>query len=56
MPIEVKSGKDYKRHRALNKVMSTPNYGIQEAIVLYEGNLEVADNVIYAPIYMVAAL
>ena len=56
MPIEVKSGKDHKRHRAFNNVMSTPNYGRREAMVLYEGNLEVADNVIYAPIYMVAAL
>lgn len=56
LPIEVKSGKSYKRHSALVNVLATPNYGIDEAIVLYEGNLEVEGEVAYCPVYMAAFL
>ncbi len=52
MPIEVKSGKNYDRHIALNHVLNTPNYGIDEAIVLYDGNIKTDDSVTYLPIYM----
>lgn len=51
LPIEVKSGKSYKRHSALTKVLSTPNYGIDEALVLCEGNVEVEGGVTYLPVY-----
>ena len=33
LPLEVKSGKDYTKHRALNHVLESPNYHIQNAIV-----------------------
>ena len=56
MPIEVKSGKGYKRHSALNNVLSTQNYGIDKAIVLCEKNLHCADKIVYCPVYMVAFL
>lgn len=56
LPIEVKSGKTYKRHSALNKVLSIDNYQINQALVLYEGNLNRNGNIIYAPIYMVSLL
>ncbi|MEG1562097.1 MAG: DUF4143 domain-containing protein, partial [Raoultibacter sp.] len=56
LPIEVKSGKDYRRHRALDNVLSTPNYGITKALVLYEGNVAVEGPVLYCPTYMVACL
>lgn len=52
IPLEVKSGKDYARHVALNNVMANPEYGIREAIVLCNDNLSTRDNVTYAPIYM----
>lgn len=52
LPIEVKSGKDYKRHSALNKVMNSQNYEIDKAIVLCEDNVSVAGGVLYAPVYM----
>lgn len=52
LPIEVKSGKDYKRHSALNNVMSTPNYKIERAIVLCEENVSVDGKVAYLPVYM----
>ena len=34
LPIEVKSGKDYTVHNALNNFMNTPDYHIQKAVVL----------------------
>ena len=52
-PSEVKSGKNYKRHRALNKALSTENYGIGHAVVLHEGNVEQEGGVSYLPAYMV---
>ena len=52
IPLEVKSGKDYDRHVALNNVMKNPEYGIREAIVLCNDNLSTRGTVTYAPIYM----
>ena len=51
-PIEVKSGKDYKRHNALQNVLADKNYPIDEAIVLSNENLERVGKITYAPIYM----
>lgn len=56
LPIEVKSGKDYKRHSALVNVLNTVNYGIDEAIVLCEANLHVEGKVCYCPAYMVSLI
>ena len=52
VPIEVKSGKDYSKHNALNTVTTTDTYGIKEAIVLYNGNMRCENRVTYMPIYM----
>lgn len=52
IPLEVKSGKDYQRHSALNNVMQNKEYGIRRAIVLTNDNLSENGNVLYAPIYM----
>ena len=52
VPIEVKSGKDYERHHALNNVVGNPDYAIARAYVLCNGNMETRDKIIYAPIYM----
>ena len=52
IPLEVKSGKDYDRHVALNNVMKNAEYGIREAIVLCNENLKTRGNITYAPIYM----
>ena len=56
LPIEVKSGKHYKRHRALNKLMECDEYGIESAIVFDEDAMDVVGKVFYAPIYMVMFL
>lgn len=52
LPIEVKSGKSYQRHSALNNIIDVPNYAIDEAYVLSNYNVEVKGNIIYYPIYM----
>lgn len=52
-PLEIKSGKDYKRHSALNNVLGNEEYEIQRAYILSEGNVEVDGKKIYIPIYMI---
>lgn len=52
-PLEIKSGKDYKRHSALNNVLGNEEYEIQRAYILSEGNVEVDEKKIYIPIYMI---
>lgn len=51
-PIEVKSGKDYERHNALQNVLSNPEYNIKKAYVLCNDNLKVSGKITYLPIYM----
>ncbi len=56
LPIEVKSGKDYKLHTALNNLLGTEEYGIDEAVVLSEANVSIEERfgkrVSYLPLYM----
>jgi len=52
LPIEVKSGKSYQRHSALSNVMEISNDSTEEAFVLSNYNVEVKDNLVYYPIYM----
>ena len=52
LPIEVKSGKTYKRHSALTRVLGVENYGLDHACVLCERNVEHDGKVTYLPIYM----
>lgn len=52
LPVEVKSGKDYERHNALSNVLANTEYGIRQAIVLYNGPGKVAGPVKYLPMYM----
>ena len=54
LPIEVKSGKDYTVHSALNRFLNTPEYGIKQAVVLSnEREVKVMDGITYLPIYYV---
>lgn len=52
VPIEVKSGKSYKTHKALDKFMNVSDYHLEKAYVFSVGNVEVDGRVIYLPIYM----
>ena len=56
LPIEVKSGKDYKRHSALANILEVTNYSIEEAFVFSNYNVEVTENIVYYPIYMLMFL
>lgn len=56
LPIEVKSGKDYKRHNALNNLVGNKDFGISKGLVLSQGNMEREEHIIYAPVYMVMFL
>lgn len=54
IPIEVKSGKDYNVHSALDKFMSNDEYNIKRAYVLSnDGEVYVKDGITYMPIYYV---
>ncbi len=53
---EVKSGKDYRRHSALNNMLSTKNYSFEQAYVFCEGNINVQGKIIYLPVYMAGVL
>ncbi len=54
LPIEVKSGKDYTVHSALDKFIATPEYNIQKAIVLSnEAKVRYENGIWYLPVYYV---
>ena len=52
VPIEVKSGKTYKSHKALNNFMDVADYHMEKAYVFSVGNVEEVGRIIYFPIYM----
>lgn len=56
LPVEVKSGKSYTRHNALDNVLATPGYHIEQAIVFCNENIHRKDNIIYMPVYMAGML
>jgi predicted AAA+ superfamily ATPase len=56
VPVEVKSGKDYTRHSALNNALHGEGHSIEQAYVLCEGELRAVGAVTYLPIYMVSLL
>ena len=52
LPIEVKSGKDYSIHSALNNLLATPEYHVNSAIVLSNERVIRQDgNITYLPVY-----
>lgn len=57
LPIEVKSGKDYKVHSALDSFMKTSDYNVKNAVVLHSGQKVYQENgITYLPIYYVMFL
>lgn len=54
IPIEVKSGKDYTVHSALDKFLSIAEYGVRRAYVLSnERDVYVKNGITYIPIYYI---
>ena len=56
LPIEVKSGKAYNKHSALNNLMNAKEYGIEEAFIFTNDNVKIEGKLNYLPIYMVMFL
>ena len=57
LPIEVKSGKDYSIHRALDRFIANPDYRVQSALVLSnEGEFRTENATTYLPIYFIMFL
>ena len=57
LPIEVKSGKDFTSHKALDKFLADKEYNIPSGIVLdNEREVYKKDNVTYMPIYYVMCI
>lgn len=56
VPIEIKSGKDYYRHSAMDNVLNHPEFDIPQGFVFCNGNVETISKVVYYPIYMLMFL
>lgn len=56
LPIEIKSGKSYRQHAALDNVMNVAEWKLDKAIVFCQGNLEKEEKITYLPWYMVMFL
>lgn len=54
LPIEVKSGKDYTVHSALNKMLSVPDHHVLSGLVLSnEREVKQVGKILYMPVYYV---
>lgn len=57
LPLEIKSGKDYQVHSALDKFLQIKEYNIHQAFVLSNAkNVETKNGVTYLPIYYTACI
>ncbi len=56
VPIEVKSGKNYIKHSALNNLLQIDNCKIDESIVFCNDNVTIKNKIKYLPIYMIMFL
>ncbi len=53
VPLEIKSGKEYKKHKALNNLLNSKEYSIDKGYILSLSNIETDDKCIYIPVYMI---
>ncbi len=56
LALEIKSGRRFRSHAALNKALDTPGYAIDNAYVLAQTNVERDGKVLYLPVYMASVL
>lgn len=54
IPMEVKSGKGYRCHKALDRVLDVENYQLEDAVVFGGENVERDGRVLYLPVYLVS--
>ncbi len=57
LPLEIKSGKDYQVHSALDKFLQIKEYNIQQAFVLSNAQqVGDKDGITYLPIYYIMCI
>ena len=52
LPIEVKSGNDWTKHKALDNIMNVDEWNLGQAYVLCKGNVAQDGKITYLPLYM----
>lgn len=52
IPIEIKSGNDFDKHKALDNVLSKAEWKIDQGFVFCKGNISLKNNITYLPWYM----
>lgn len=50
--IEIKSGNDYKKHAALNRILKIEEWKAKQAIVFCKDNIQEENGILYLPWYM----
>lgn len=53
LPVEVKSGKNFKFHKSLDNLMNVSNFALDEAYIFGPSNIEKDGDYTYFPIYMI---
>lgn len=51
--LEIKSGNDFKKHPAINKITEIPSWNFGQVLVFGKGNIEKDGDVVYLPWYMI---
>lgn len=51
--LEIKSGKDYKKHRALDKALQVKDWQFQRKIVFCKSDVKAEGEILYLPFYMI---
>lgn len=52
LPVEVKSGNDWTKHKALDNVLAVDDWALNKAYVLCKGNVRQDGRITYLPLYM----
>lgn len=53
IPVEIKSGKDYASHSALDNTLNVSDWNLNQAVVFCKGNVAQKGKITYLPWYMV---
>lgn len=56
IPLEIKSGKNYSRHNAINNLQKIKEFDIDKGYVFCNSNVKKEDKITYYPIYMLMFL
>jgi len=56
IPLEIKSGKNYSRHNAINNLLRIKEFDIDKGYVFCNSNVKKEDKITYYPIYMLMFL